>query len=103
MAVYEMQSLVKYESQSFDICSWWKDHVKEYLILSKMARDLLTSHISKVPSESVFSESVWVTDERRARLAPYTLEMLMCCTNWIIVEKRIADTWIIDNEDSDEE
>ena len=102
MAIYEMQQLVEDESATFDILTWWKNHQKEYPILSKMARDLLTPPVSTVPSESVFSESGRVLDERRSRLAPHTLEMLMCCTSWFYAEKRITDTWIVDN-DSDEE
>jgi hypothetical protein len=49
----EMQSLVEDESQSFDILVWWKEHAKEFPILSKMARDLLTPLVSTVLSESV--------------------------------------------------
>jgi hypothetical protein len=68
-----------------------------------MARDLLTHPVSTVPSESVFSDSTRMIYERRTRLAPHTLEMLMCNTSWFIVEHRMDDLWIIDNEDSNEE
>jgi hypothetical protein len=68
-----------------------------------MTRDLLTPLVSIMPPKSVFSESGLVLDKRRIRLAPHTLEMLMCCTSWFYAEKRMADTWIIDHADSDEE
>jgi hypothetical protein len=51
-----------------------------------MARDLLTPPVSTVPSESVSSDSTRI-DERRARLAPKTLEILMCCSTWFLAEK----------------
>jgi hypothetical protein len=27
----------------------------------------------------------------------------MCCSSWFLAEKRIAGSWILDNEDLDEE
>ena len=40
------------EIKSFDIFKWWKSHEFTFLMLSKMARDLLT------PSKSTFSIAV---------------------------------------------
>jgi hypothetical protein len=68
-----------------------------------MTRDLLTPPVSTVLSESVFSDSGRRINERRARLASNTLERLMCCSSWFYIEKQIVDSWILDNEDSDEE
>ena len=65
-----------------------------YPILSIMARDLLTTPVSSVASESTFSAGKRVLDKKRSRLAPDILDCLMCLKDWedarLGIEKRSA-------------
>jgi hypothetical protein len=47
-----------------------------------MARDVLTTLVSTVASESAFSAGGRVLDEKRTRLTPKNLEALMCVKDW---------------------
>ena len=62
-----------------NLLTWWKEHEH---ILSIMARDLLTPPTSIVASESAFSASGRVLEERRSRLSPDMLDGLGPCTIW---------------------
>ena len=55
---------------NFNILLWWNNNAPKFPIISIMARDLLTPPASSVASESAFSASNRVLDERRSRLAP---------------------------------
>ena len=68
--------------ENFEILNWWKVHSTTYPILSIMARDLLTSPVSTVASESAFSAGGRVIDERRGKLAPDFVEALICIKDW---------------------
>ncbi len=67
---------------NFDILAWWKKNERTYPILSIMARDLLTSHVSSVASESAFSAGKRVLDDKRSRLAADILDCLICLKDW---------------------
>ncbi|BBN68166.1 hypothetical protein Prudu_308S000300, partial [Prunus dulcis] len=47
-----------------------------------MARDVLTTSVSTVASESAFSAGGRVLDEKRMRLTPQICEALMCLKDW---------------------
>ena len=66
----------------FDILKWWKSHESTFLVLSKMARDLLTPSMSIVASESTFSIAANILGERRTRLSTEMLESLTCLKDW---------------------
>ncbi|GMI70022.1 DAYSLEEPER [Hibiscus trionum] len=63
---------------SFEILQWWKDHAKRYLILHKMAKDVLAIPISTIASESTFSTGGRVLDSFRTSLTPKMVEALVC-------------------------
>ncbi|KAL6179493.1 hypothetical protein ACLB2K_051008 [Fragaria x ananassa] len=65
------------EKVKLDILGWWKTHSRNFPVLSIMARDLLTTLVSTVASESAFSAGGRVLDEKRSRLTPGNLEALM--------------------------
>ena len=60
----------------FDLILWWRDHKLTYPILSIMARDIMSVHVSTVSSESCFSLTGRILEERRRRLSPDNVEML---------------------------
>ncbi|XP_062011140.1 zinc finger BED domain-containing protein RICESLEEPER 2-like [Rosa rugosa] len=70
------------EKQKLDILGWWKAHSRNFPVLSIMARDVLTTPVSTVVSESAFSAGGRVLDEKRTRLTPKNLEALMCVKDW---------------------
>ena len=69
-----------------------------------MAHDILTSLVSTVVSEQVFSCSDRVLDERMARLSEDILEALMCIKDWEDARRRsqqFEDDMIEDFRDLD--
>ncbi|WVZ70874.1 hypothetical protein U9M48_019504 [Paspalum notatum var. saurae] len=68
---------------NFDILAWWKSNALEYPTLSCMARDILVIPASSVPSESAFSMGRRIISDFRSRLAPKTVEALICLQDWI--------------------
>ena len=68
--------------ESFDILLWWRDHKLTYPILSIMARDIMSVPVSTVSSESCFSCTARILEDRRRRLLPEHVEMLTCIKDW---------------------
>jgi hypothetical protein len=68
--------------ESFDILLWWRDHKLTYLILSIMARDIMSVPVSSVSSESCFSCTARILEDRRRRLLPEHVEMLTYMKDW---------------------
>ena len=66
----------------FSILNWWRDHKHTYLVLSILAKDVLSVPVSTISSESAFSLTGRIIEERRRRLAPKTVEMLSCIKDW---------------------
>ncbi|KAF9598472.1 hypothetical protein IFM89_027906 [Coptis chinensis] len=76
---YLEQPVIKVDKEPpFNVLDWWKTQEGTYPILSAMARDLLTSPVSTVPSESAFSASARVVSKYRSSLLSETVEALMC-------------------------
>ncbi|KAL6638342.1 hypothetical protein ACP70R_023837 [Stipagrostis hirtigluma subsp. patula] len=67
----------------FDILGWWKSNSLEYPTLARMARDILVVPASTVASESAFSTGERVISDFRSRLAPETVEALICLQDWM--------------------
>jgi hypothetical protein len=68
--------------KEFDPLIWWKSQVGRWPVLSLMARDILTTPVSSVACEQVFSISGNVLDDRRSRLKADILEATMCVMDW---------------------
>ncbi|KAF9596339.1 hypothetical protein IFM89_008865 [Coptis chinensis] len=81
---YLEQPVIKVDKEPpFNVLDWWKTQEGTYPILSAMARDLLTSPVSTVPSESAFSASARVVSKYRSSLLPETIEALMCLKDYL--------------------
>jgi hypothetical protein len=52
----------------FNLLDWWHDHKLTYLVLSILAKDIISVHVSTVSPESTFSLAGRVIEERRHRL-----------------------------------
>jgi hypothetical protein len=69
-------------TQELDIISWWQYAGIKYPILRRIARDIMAIPVTTVASESVFSTGGRVISPHRSRLAPKTVEGLMCMQVW---------------------
>ncbi|KAJ0676469.1 putative HAT dimerization domain, ribonuclease H-like superfamily [Helianthus annuus] len=67
----------------FDILKWWKQNAIRFLVVSRMARDILAIQISTVAFESAFSTSGRVLDAYRTRLSTNIVEALICTQDWV--------------------
>ena len=56
--------------ENLDILIWWKIQQIKYLILSIIARDILTVSVSTIASETAFSVGGRVVNQRRCNLSP---------------------------------
>jgi hypothetical protein len=73
---------VTWADPNFDILLWWREHKLTYPILSIMARDIMAVPVSTVSSESCFSLTGRILEDRRRRLLPEHVEMLTCIKDW---------------------
>jgi hypothetical protein len=78
----EERDPVKDWAASFDLLLWWRDHKLTYPVLSIMARDIMSVPVSTVSSESCFSCTARILEDRRRRLLPEHVEMLTCIKDW---------------------
>jgi hypothetical protein len=69
-------------STHLDILKYWKSSSATYLILARMARDILAIPASTVVSESTFSSGEKLISEYRSRLTSETVETLVCLQDW---------------------
>jgi len=65
-------------NDDFNILNWWHQHKLTYPVLSIMAKDILTVPVSIISSESTFSMTGRIIEERRRKLKPEMVEMLTC-------------------------
>jgi hypothetical protein len=69
-------------TQELDIIHWWQYAGVKYPTLRNIARDIMAIPVTTVASESVFSTGGRVISPHRSRLAPKTVEGLMCMQAW---------------------
>ena len=86
-AYLDSDNVTAYEDD-FDILLWWRDHKLTFPILSIMARDIMSVPVSTVSSESCFSLTGRIIEERRGRLLPENVEMLALIKDWELGETR---------------
>ena len=97
LTVYlDSDNVAAYEDD-FDILNWWHEHKLTYPILSIMARDIMSVPASTTSSESTFSLSGRILEDRRRRLNSETVEMLVCIKDWELGQQR-AQHAVVDNE-----
>ena len=56
---------------------YWKNNEKSKITLSRLARKYLCAPAGSVPSERLFSTAALIADDRRNRLLPEKVEMLL--------------------------
>jgi hypothetical protein len=66
----------------FDLLSWWHEHETTYPILSILAKDALTVPVSTISSESAFSLTGKIIEERRRSLGSSMVEVLTYLKDW---------------------
>jgi hypothetical protein len=81
--------IVNHLSDDFNILDWWHQHKLTYPVLSIMAKDILTFPVSTVSSESTFSMTGRIIEERRRKLRLDMVEMLTCIKDWEAAEARL--------------
>ena len=50
-----LETILFEDNEDFEILEWWKKQQIKYPVLSIIARDVLTVHVSTVASEAAFS------------------------------------------------
>ena len=91
MCVDVRSMLQPQELQDFSLLSWWRCNERQYPIVSKIARDLLTPPVSTVASEAAFSLGGRVLSDERSRLKEDILEALICLKDWECAELRLQE------------
>ncbi|GJS96987.1 zinc finger BED domain-containing protein RICESLEEPER 2-like protein [Tanacetum coccineum] len=73
---------------AFDLLGFWKAKESMFLVLSRMAMDIISVQATSVASEFAFSTSGRVLSIRRTRLTPTSLEMCMCLKDHLDAQER---------------
>ena len=95
--------MTDFVGEQLDILEFWKSRACHYPIMAAMARDILTVQASTVASESAFSFSGRVLNERRSRLNPQSLEVCICYKDHLDAEKRRQDVVSSEESSADED
>jgi hypothetical protein len=85
-AYLDSDNVTAYEDD-FDLLLWWRDHKLTFPVLSILARNIMSVPVSTVSSESCFSSTGRILEERRRRLLPEHVEMIACIKDWELGEK----------------
>jgi hypothetical protein len=83
---------VPWGDSNFGILLWWREHKLSYPILYIMARDIMVVPVSTVCSESCFSLTGRILEERRRRLLSEHVEMLTCIKDWDQAKRKAQHT-----------
>nr|GEY51860.1 zinc finger BED domain-containing protein RICESLEEPER 2 [Tanacetum cinerariifolium] len=79
------------EFETFDVLGFWKAKETTFLVLSRMAMDVLSVQATSIASEYAFSTSGRVLSIRITRLTPASLEMCMCLKDHLDAQERKQD------------
>nr|GEX80677.1 zinc finger BED domain-containing protein RICESLEEPER 2-like [Tanacetum cinerariifolium] len=77
--------------ETFDVLGFWKAKETMFLILSRMAMDILSVQATSVASEFAFSTSGRVLSIRRTRLTSASFETCMCLKDHLDAQERKQD------------
>jgi hypothetical protein len=66
-----------------DILGWWRCNATKYKILPKEEQHVLAIPVSTVVSETAFNIDGRILDPFRSSLSPSTVQVLVCCQNWL--------------------
>ncbi|KAG8072717.1 hypothetical protein GUJ93_ZPchr0006g42464 [Zizania palustris] len=92
LSTYLDSDTVNQYSDSFQILNWWNEHKQTYPVLSILAKDIITVPVSTISSESAFSLTGRIIEDRRRRLKPEMVEMLACIKDWEAADARMQHT-----------
>lgn len=92
MFAYLDSDTVNQYDDDFNILNWWHEHNHTYPILSILARDVLTVPVSTISSESAFSLTGRIIEERRRRLAPDMVQALALIKDWEQADAKMQHT-----------
>ncbi|KAK1374425.1 hypothetical protein POM88_030618 [Heracleum sosnowskyi] len=95
--------MTDFVGEQSDILEFWKTRSCHYPVMAIMARDILTVQASTVASESAFSFSGRILNERRSRLSPSSLEVCICYKDHLDAEERIQDVDTAEDSSSSNE
>ena len=79
------------DNKDFEILEWRKKQKIKYPVLSIIAPDVLTVHVSTVASECAFSAGGRVVSKKRCNLSPEAIEAVVCLKDWNLADKRLHD------------
>jgi len=78
LAFYLDCDTISQYDDDFNLLHWWHQHKLTYPILSTLAKDIFSVPVSIISSESTFSTTGKILEERRRRLNLETVEALTC-------------------------
>jgi hypothetical protein len=84
--------IVSQFDDDFSILNWWHQHKLTNPVLSIMAKDILIVPVSTISSESTFSMTGRIIEERQRKLRPKMVEMLTCIKDWEAAEARLQQS-----------
>ena len=85
-------------NNKLDILGWWKSNASKYKSLSKVTQHVLTISISTMAFESVFTTDGRILDQFQSSLSPATIQVLICCQNWLLHESIPTDIRTLIND-----
>ena len=86
-----VETILFEDNEDFEILEWWKKQQIKYLVLSIIARDVLTVYVSTVASEAAFSAGGRVVSKKRCNLSPEAIKTIVCLKDWNLADKRLHD------------
>ncbi|BAF22021.1 Os07g0582100 [Oryza sativa Japonica Group] len=88
LSAYLDSDTVNQYDDDFNILSWWQQHKLTYPVLSILAKDVMTVPISTISSESTFSLTGRIIEDRRRRLNPRLVEILAVIKDWELADAK---------------
>ena len=77
--------------EEIDVLQWWKQHMKDFSILSKFTRYVLSIPVFTISSELEFSLVGKILDNHRMSLTAEMVEALTCLKDWELADQYQQD------------